>query len=245
MFIHSYKYYLLSLKKNPELSLIYKIIIILFGLIFIIIGSSSAYFYYSIKKEEPVIKQRQYLEITSGGFYSVTQSFDEILNVFKIAGAKTYFLDTHKESSQSALGFFVSVDDITKTLSKIELIKNNIDYQKSLLNDNQNLEKYISLNAEISDYYNSAQNLSDRLHNDYLFLKTITIALGPEFYLPKLTNDALWETQDEKKIIEYYLRVKTEANTTLSSLSKLNVPLNFENYYQSQLQYLELMNRHF
>jgi hypothetical protein len=241
MFIYSYKDYLRLLEKRPRISPFGKIFILIFGVLFIIAGIFSAVTYYQYKKELPIKAQNQYLDLSYGGFISVSQSIEELAQTFKVAGAKTQLIEKSKESSAQASGFFVSLDDSQKTLSKIQSTKENIKFQKNLLRERIIPEVYLGLNNDLLNFYEESEILFNNLSSDYQFTKELLLALGPDFYLPALTNESLWSSGKEQEIIDYYQKIKESASVSLEKFQKLLVPDNFRTFYDTQLKYFELV----
>ena len=56
-----------------------------------------------------------------------------------------------------------------------------------------------------------------------------------------MTNESLWNQGKSQEIIDYYQKINGEANKTLASLARLNVPEEFKNYFETQIAYLELL----
>src|SRR3989304_4903513 len=70
MFAKSYKYYLRLLEKKPKLSILQKILFLLFGLIVIIGGGSSTLFYWQYQKEA---------SNSAAGFYVLLDNVDRTI----------------------------------------------------------------------------------------------------------------------------------------------------------------------
>lgn len=243
MLFFPYKHYLYFLKKKSEPSIFQKIAITFLALLFIALGASSAFLYYQYKKDAPAQVQAQYLEKATVSFKNVKESLDEVLSTFKVAGAKIQFIDSFKEASNSvsasAAGFFTSIDDIQKTLSKIELAKKNITFQKQLLKEKTPPVNYAQTNAELLSFYESSEKLLTDIYQTHNFAKEITLASGPNFYLPILTNENLWKDGASEEIKSYYQKTRTEAGSVLEKFSKISPPSDFKDYLDIQTAYLE------
>lgn len=240
MFARSYKYYLGILEKNKKTSPIQKLIIVLACAVFIVVGTSSALLYYFYQKERPIRLENQYLENTSGGFNSAGESFREVLSLLQVAGAKAQIIDDSKESSPSALGYFVSLDDVQKIISSLEKVEANTSFQKKLLEDQNPPQKYTKLHDDLKGFYQEVSVLTRNLTLDQRFLKDMLVATGPDFYLPVLTTQNLWKDANKDEIIKYYENIKSLANTTLAKLSKISTPEKFKPYYEAQIAYLSV-----
>lgn len=241
MFARSYKYYLNLLEKSSKTSPIKKFILFVLTALFILVGIFSSLIYYFYQKEAPIRSQNQYLRLASGGFNSIEQSLDEILSLYQVAGTKAQIIDTSKESSPSASGYFVSLDDVQKIMSSLEKVKSDIDYQKGLLQDQKTPQRYSRLHNDLLNFYTQTGTLLSSLANDQKFSKDMLMALGADFYLPVLTNQKLWTNSNKDEITNYYEKNKTLANTTLANLSKISPPAKFKPFYDAQMAYFEVV----
>lgn len=241
MFSRSYKYYLNLLERSSKTSPPKRIILAIAAVIFVLIGISSALVYYLYQKEAPIRAQNQYLQLASGGFNSVGQSLNEILSSLQVAGAKTEIIDKSKESSPSAAGYFVSLDDIQKIMSSLEKINSSVSFQKKVLSEKNPPEKYSKLHGNLLNFYDQTEKLVSELSADQQFLKDMFLAVGPNFYLPVLTYEDLWKDGKKDEIISYLDKTKTFADGTLANLAKLSVPEKFRPFYEAQMGYLELV----
>ena len=241
MYIYSYKYYLQLLEKRPKFPLIQKIFLTIFVILLATAGIVSSIFFYQYQKYFPIKAQNQYLQFSHGGLVSVSQSLEELLTTFKVAGAKVEVIDKSKESSASATGFFASLDDIQKTLSKLQSTKEHIEFQKNLLEEKTVPEVYLGLNNDLLNFYQKSKELVNGISTDYQFTKELLLILGQDFYLPVLSNESLWHSGKEQEIVSYYQKTKESASQTLEKLQKLSVPDNFRTYFGTQMKYFELV----
>lgn len=238
----SYRHYLDYIHQKPKSTLISKIAILLFIGIFITTGIFAAAVY-KFHKEAPLVAKYQYLESVSSDFSGAINSVNDILVSFKVAGDKIEVVDSLKESSASAAtgGFYVSLDDVERILSKIEATSQNLQSKKSSLEGQNIPSDLVELANQVDSFYSqSAMVLSD-IYKDQLFAKQLLLASGPKFYLPHLTEDLLWQKQDKVEITNYYKNVKDEANISLAALSKLSPAPILSDYYKAQIDYLALL----
>ncbi|OGD87762.1 hypothetical protein A3D81_02030 [Candidatus Curtissbacteria bacterium RIFCSPHIGHO2_02_FULL_40_17] len=241
MFARSYKYYLNILEKSSKASPVQKFILIIVAAFFILIGIFSSSLYYLYQKEAPIRTQGQYLELANGGFNAIEQSLGEILSSYQVAGAKAQIIDTSKESSPSASGYFVSLDDVQKIMSSLEKVKSDIDYQKGHLQEQKTPQKYTGLHNDLLNFYAQTGTLLSSLADDQKFLKDMLMALGPDFYLPVLTNQKLWTNGNKDEIINYYEKNKSLANVSFTNLSKTSPAAKFKPFYDAQIAYFEVV----
>ena len=235
-----YRHYLAHLEKQTGLTLGRKLLIFTAALILIAAGVVSTVFY-KYQKEAPTRAEYQYLESTAADFESTSKSLEELLASFKVAGDKVIMIDTLRESTAAASGFFVALDDIERTLSKIEANKDNIFVKRSWFEQKFIPPKLSYLHNQILDFYNESYAVLLQLHSDHLFIKQLLLAAGPKFYLPVLTRDELWEKADKKQILNYYKDTKEQTNESLAALSKLSPPPRFKGYYDAQIAYMTIL----
>ncbi len=241
MFIRSYKYYLSQLQKSSKTSPVTKLIILISAAVFIVIGIASSTLYYFYQKEAPVRAQQRYLQTASGGFNSIETSLNEILSSLKVAGSKAQIIDITKESSPSASGYFVSLDDVQKMLSNLERVQSELNYQRDVLDEQNTPQKYANLNTDLLNFYDQIAALLNNLAGDQRFLKDILLSVGPDFYLPVLTDQNLWNKADKLEIISYYEKNKILTNSSLASLAEISPPAKFKSFYDAQIDYFELV----
>ncbi|MBI2327465.1 hypothetical protein HYU92_04040 [Candidatus Curtissbacteria bacterium] len=240
MLIQSYKNYVQFLEK-PRVSTLQKILLFMVGLTFVLLGSSSAFLYWQYQKLQPVRYQNQYLEIASSGFIGTNQSIEETLNTFKVLGTKVKIIDELKEASSASSGFFVPLDDLNKTIANIQSVQKSLLFQKEQLEELSPPGKFQNIHDQLKQYYDQTAQTFAALEKEQKFTRDLLLALGPNFYLPVLTNETLWQLAKGQDIIDYYQKIKGEANQTLANLAHLEPPQEFQQYHDTQLAYLELL----
>lgn len=240
MHVHSYKYYLQTLNQKDHPSKFQKFALTSIVSILILVGLTTSFIYYVYKKELPVRNNYLHLKTASSSYLATKQSLNEVLISLQVAGAKVEVVDSFREASSQATGFFTSLDDIEKIILKITSARKNVENQKFYLDQQQ--IPFEPLNSQLYSYYNLSSNLLENLVKDQKFLKEMTIASGPKFYLPALAKENLWEKATQEEIKIYYQDIKLEADYALASLANVS-PGNFQDFYQTQLAYLDLLIR--
>lgn len=241
MEVVSYKHYLHLAKKGTRLSFFEKILLLSLVLLFVTVGTISAYYYYLYKKEAPIRAQNQYLNVAESGFGQTKIAVSEMLTSFQVAGTKIQKVEGLAENPDQASGFFTSLADIDKVTAQIELITKNAQASRQTLQSTNVPKDFSSLNSQILNFYTDLIKLLDQVYLDHDFGKQMLLAQGPNLYLPGLSQDNLWESQNGQEIIKFYQEAKDKANYSLANLAKLEVPLDFGDYYQTQISYLELL----
>lgn len=241
MEIVSYKHYLHLAKKGSKLSFFEKILLLFLALLFVTVGITSAYYYYLYKKEAPIRAQNQYLNIAESGFGQTKIALSEMLSSFQVAGVKIQKIEGLAENPDQASGFFISLGDIEKVLAQVELVTKNVQNNQQALENANVPPDFSGLNTQILNFYIDLIKFLQEVYGDHYFAKQMLLAVGPNLYLPTLSQGGLWESQDADEVIRFYQETKDKANTTLANLAKLQVPFDFGDYYQAQISYLELL----
>jgi len=241
MRVQSYKQYLSLLEKRPSISLFRKGVSIIIGLALIFFGITSAFYYYQYKKEAPIRAKNEYLQQASSGFFSAKQSLSDLLIGFQVAGAKVETIDKLKESSASASGFYVTLDDIEKTIASIESTRNNFSFLKDQLSKLPAPKELGDFNTQLTTYYAGGISLCDDLIKDHKFAKEFLLASGSSFYLPKFSDETIWNLGKKEEIIAYYQKIKEDADKTLANLASLDAPADYKEDLKNQITYIGLL----
>ena len=239
MFANSYKYYLYLLKKEAGNVPWQKIFLSITAVLVIIFGMVSSVIFYQYQKDEPLREEVRYLQKAAASFSAASSSIEEILSISRIAGAKTEFISNTQEATAQAEGFFISLDDLERSQQVVSAAKNNINFQKTLLNDDQIPAKYLSLKKDLLEFYDEANAEVEKLAGDLEFAAKLLTVVGPNFYLPVLTNDSLWQLQDPQRVMSYYENTKKQADITLAGLAKITIPQKFKTFSDLYISYLE------
>ncbi|MBI3397506.1 hypothetical protein HY045_03450 [Candidatus Woesebacteria bacterium] len=240
MNISSYQHHLALVLKKEESHLFRNSSFIVFAVVLLVLGFASSLFYYQYKKDEPLRQEVQYLQFINGSFNTTRQGIDETLASFKIAGAKIKFIDSSKESTPQAAGFYSLLDDTQRSIDKIETLQKSLKFQKNLIKKEEVPAKYQAVTGDITGFYDVSIDNLEAAKGEQQFASDMLTASGLSFYLPVLSDETMWASRDTKAIKKYYEDKKLEANTALTSLGKLSVPGDFQNYYNNQIAYLTL-----
>ncbi len=237
----SYKEYLDILKGPSKKKRVYKTALATFFVVsLLIIGALSAMIFYYKKNIEPQITASNYLESASIGLVSAKQSLNDVLETFQVAGAKVATVDNLQNSPNPQEAYFIDLADKQKLLSKIGLAKQNVQFQRQQLQKTRVLPELQNITTGLISYYDQSEAVFNQTEKDHEFFKSALIALGPDFYLPVLSNDSVWVDGDVNKIKNYYTDKKLKAQDALANLSKLSPGADFKGYYNAELAYLEL-----
>lgn len=238
----SYKEYL-DIQKGPSRKKrVYKTALVSFFIVALLaIGTLSALAFYYKKNIEPQITASNFLESASAGFISSKQSLNDILETFQVAGAKVAMVDNLQNSNNSQEAYFIDLADKQKLLSKISLAKQNIQFQRQQLQKAHVRPELQSVTADLISYYDQSEASFNQTEKDHRFFKDVLLALGPDFYLPVLSSDPVWESGDKTKIKDYYEGKKLKAQDALTNLSNLSPGDDFRSYYNAEIAYLELL----
>lgn len=240
MNISSYQHHLSLVLQKEKPRFFQNTLLAAFGVGLLFLGFVSSLLYYQYKKDEPLRQEVQYLQFINGSFNTTRQGVNETLENFKVAGAKIKIVDKSKESTPQAAGFYSLLDDTDRSIDKIETLQKNIKFQKNLIRKQDTPAKFQAISQDFESFYDISIASLEASKKEQLFAKQMLAASGLSFYLPVLSDEAMWASRDVKTIKKYYEDKKLEANTALTSLGTLSVPLEFQNYYNNQIAYLTL-----
>ncbi len=235
----SYKRYLQVISSKSKSSIYLKGILFLALIAFITLGSLSSLYYFRQKALAPQLARQAYLSKTVDGLNSTKKAFEEVLSVLQVAGTKVEAIDSFRESSKSAAGFYQSLDNYQKTIAMLESTKSNIESEKTSLEKAKTPPEYEDIKNEAIAFYEDANRIIDAHVKKYIFSKELLLALGPEFYSTSLTKSFLWKENNEKEIIGHYKKIKEEAGTSLIRLAKLTVDARYKGLLGLEISYLE------
>lgn len=235
----SYKDYLHFVTTKRKSPFVLKITIVLLVIIFIVFGIVSGTYYVGQKALEPQKVRQAYINSTSQNLDQTKKSFEEVLALLQVSGAKVEAIDSIKESSKSADGFYASLDDYQKMLSTLETAKKNFrDQKEDQIKAGVPIE-YEDLKSETIKFYEDAENYINYQISKYTFAKELLLALGPDFYSQSLTKSTLWKENNEKEILDYYTKIKAGASNALVNLAKLSPQDEYKGLLKLENEYLQ------
>lgn len=187
--------------------------------------------------------ESDYLKTAAVGFSSSSQSINDLLGGFQVAGVKVEAVDKLKEASSEALnsGYFVALDDLEKTRAAIDASRTNILFNKEELSKLDPPPQFHDLNMSLLNFYDEAAAILSAMDKEHKFAKDFLIAVGPNFYIPTLSIESIWQEGKNQEIIEYYKKIKEDAQKALSALYLLSAPDNSQEYFKTQIAYFELL----
>jgi len=237
----SYREYLNILKGPSTHKKVFKsMLLAAFIGTFFLLGVLSASFFYYKKSVEPQIVAADFFQNTSAGFISTKQSLVDVLNTFQVAGEKVSVVDNLQNSQNAQKGYLIDLEDKQKLLEKIQLASQNIQFQKAQLQKIVTPTAFLNLKADLVSYYTDSAALLYKTQKNHQFFKDMLLVLGPDFYLPILSDDSVWKSQDPQKVLTYYEDKKAKVRDTLTNIGKISPPDEFKSYYNDEVAYLEL-----
>lgn len=237
----SYKDYLELFSRYHQKSLDYsKLFFTLTIAVFFTIAVTFAISSNKNQQSQPARAQISYFETANASFLKANQSLDDLFASLQVAGAKIQKLDALTESTPTP-GFFVALSESQNTISKIREAKDNITFQQENLNKLTAPSIYSDLNNQLLGYLDDSQTLLDDLEKRHLELKELLIATGPNFFLPVLSNESLWQAQDIEKLRAYYTSQKQEAKQSLENFAKIPSSVELRTFKDTQLTYYQLL----
>lgn len=195
------------------------------------------------KKVEPVNEQIAYFKSADSSYFKAKQSLEEVSANLKVAGVKTQKIDSLKEASPSAQvpGYFITLGDIQKMTQQIQSAKENIKSQREAIEKLSVPSIYETLDNQIRGYLTESEDLLVKMETTQVGLKDLVLASSPAFFLPTLSDEATWNTQDREKIKEFYLKKKADAQLANDAFTKIQTTPELKNYKDLQLSYFQLV----
>lgn len=244
MYVVSYREYLDYIERHGKSNIpIAKMSVILVVALFLAFSLATTHSSYRNKKIEPQIAQVRYFNAAGDTFYKSRQALDDLESSFQVAGVKTEKIDSLKEGSASATtpGFFITLGDIQKSIAQIKTVKETVVYERDQLAKTNVPEVYITLNNQLVDSLNLSETFLADNEKTQEQLKDLVLASGPNFYLPILSDEQLWQGQDIDKIKSYYENKKKDAQAAAEMFKKIEVKPELKKYKDTQLSFFQLV----
>src|SRR3989344_7805524 len=208
----SYQHHLSLVARKAKPKFIHKTLLAVLAVILLCVGFLSSLVYYQFKKDEPLRADNRYLQNAIGVFAQTKQSVNETLQSFQIAGVKIKIIDNVKESTPQAAGYYALLDDIDRTLAKVDVLEKNIRYQNSQAKRQAVPADFAQITLDLTNFYQTSLKTLEAAKDEQQFARDMLIASGVNFYLPVLSDEAMWAARDSKQIKTYYEGRKLEAN---------------------------------
>ncbi len=229
------KYHKDSISVVKSLASLALVIIFVFALSVLISTKSN-------QKVEPVNQQAAYFDSVNSSFYKTKQSLDSLVGSFQVAGTRTQNVSSQESSPSANIpGFFITLGDTQNLIAQIKAAKDNIQTEENSVKSLETPDIYKQLSQELVEYQNQSQIFLTKAQDTQEQLKDLIIAAGPNFYLPTLSDESVWQTQDVDKIKAYYEGKKKDAQKALDNFAKLSVAPALQNYHKAQLSYFQLV----
>lgn len=244
MHVVSYRDYLEYIERYGKSNIsIAKVSAILVVSLFLTFLLATTYSSFQNKKIEPQAAQVKYFDTASDTFYKSSQVLDDLASSFQVAGVKTEKIDSLKESSASAStpGFFITLGDIQKSIAQVKTAKESIASGRDQLKKTDVPDVYKTLNNQLVDYLNQSEAYLANNEKTQEQLKDLVLASGPNFYLPILSDEQMWQEQDMDKIKSYYENKRKESSTSAELFKKIEVEPELKSYKDIQLSFFQLV----
>lgn len=244
MYVVSYRDYLEYIERHGKSNIsIAKVSAVLVLVLFLTFSLATTYSSYQNKKIEPQIAQVKYFDTASDTFYKSSQALDDLQSSFQVAGVKTEKIDSLKEGSASATtpGFFITLGDIQKSIAQIKTTEESVAYEKDQLKKTDVPDVYETLNNQLVDYLNQSEAFLAGNEKTQEQLKDLVLASGPNFYLPILSDENMWQRQDIDNIKSYYENKKKDALIAADLFKKIEVEPELKSYKDTQLSFFQLV----
>ncbi len=208
--------------------------------IFLIVLLVAVYLIYEFHRKLTVSAKQQYIGLVSANLISADQSLDELMNTLDI-GKSSYEKVLGNTETNGDLNYSIIVGNNQKSLSQIGLLKDNLDFQKNLLNSARTPREYQTLEDSFNNYYAQSNEFLEELEKNYEYennlLKNVTAAT----FGINISQKTLWGSTDKELILNHFKTLKSDTNSSLEKLSQINTPDRYQEYYNLYLTYLKLI----
>lgn len=235
----SYKNYLAILKEKSKPQYLKKSLIISLAVAIFTLGTFSALILLTVKIGNEGQTKKDFVQRAFNTFTTGKNSLSDNLESFQVAGVTAKFLDEEKESSQAAQGYTITLSEEDKTIAKIESTILLLNTQKSDLEKQFTPLGYLDFKNKVIEYFDESIRALSQLKDEHKFAKDLILTLGADFYLPKLTQEGLWEQKDKEKVKDYYEMLAQEVQKTQTKIVLLSPPNNYQSFFKQQIEYLK------
>lgn len=237
MTVQTYKHFLQVLENRSKSSPFHRFTFALILTVFLLLGSTSIVIYQYWQQTQFEAKL-SYLQKTNADLLLTYQAMEELQDSLNVAGAKIVKIDKTREEATPSAGYHILLDDTQRVLFQLETIEKNIKSKKAKLETKSPPSSFDELNKKLIVYFGHVAKFIEELKNEQSFAKEILTVLGPNLYLPTISTDSIWTSQDPEIIRTHFQTTKDEAAAALINLAKISPPANFKVYYKMQNEYL-------
>lgn len=214
---------------------------IYFVSIFLIILLALVYLVYEAHRKLTISAKQDYIGLVSANLISTDQSMDELITTLSSSNSN-YEKIVGSAQVQGSANYSLVVENNEKNLSQIELLKENLDFQKNLLDTAKTPEGYESLKNDFSSYYTDSGTVLDELGSIYEYENTMLQSFNVSLHNKNISDKAIWAAKDSETIKNYFKTLKFEAEAALARLKGITRVQKYESYHNLHLNYLELLN---
>ena len=208
--------------------------------IFLILLLVAVYLIYEFHRQLTISAKQQYIGLISANLISTDQSIDELLNTLNV-GQSSYNKILGSKDASGTFNYNIIVGNNQKSLNQIELLKDNLNFQKNLQENAKTPGEYRGLENGFNNYYTESTEFLEKLEQNYEYenglLKNLSqISVGSD-----ISQKDLWQTNDKELILNYFTNLKSGIASSLEKLSRFKTPQKYEEYYNLHLSYLQLL----
>lgn len=237
----SYKNYLAILKEKSKPQYLKKSITLALVIAVLALGTFSSLLLLTVQIGNETQNKKDFVQRAVNTFTSGKNSLSDNLESFQVAGATTKFLDDAKESSQAAQGYLVTISEEDKTIARAENAILLLESQKNDLEKQFTPPEYDDIKIKIIEYFDESIKALSQTRDEHKFSKDLILTLGSDFYLPKLTQENLWEQNDKEKVKDFYKSLAQEVQKSQGKIVLLSPPETYKSFFKQQTEYLKIV----
>ncbi len=239
----SYREYLELVERYHQSSATVVKSLLSLGLVVVVVFTLSVFLSVnSNQKIQPSLDAANYFDNAKTSFFKTRQSMGDLVSSFQVAGEKTVQVDKLNQSTSSATpGFFITLGDTQNLISQVKSTKENITFERDTLKQLSPPEVYLTLNSQLIEYHNQTEQFLNDVQKTQEEVKDLLLAAGPNFYLPAMSDEGVWQSQNADKIKAYYENKKKNAQDAQNSFKSIKTSDKLVDYKAAQLSYFQLV----
>src|SRR3989344_2542028 len=193
--------------------------------IFLILLLVAVYLIYEFHRRLTISAKQQYIGLISANLISTDQSIDELLNTLNV-GQSSYDKILGSKDASGTFNYNIIVGNNQKSLNQIELLKDNLNFQKNLQENAKTPREYRGLENGFNNYYTESTEFLEKLEQNYEYENSLLKNLSQISVGSDISQKDLWQTNDKELIqdsespgsIEVAYKVATEAQNEINLL---------------------------
>lgn len=207
--------------------------------IFLIVLISAVYLTFQANKQLTVSGKKKFIASASANLITLSQSMEEVINATKVADSN-YTKILESSNDNQSINYQPIIEDNQKTLHQINLVQENLKFQKENIASEDTPTEYLSFKNDFLNYHGQSAQYLNSLEKKFEFENIILDNLESS-QSQSLTQTKIWTASNTQTIIDFFKTLSDHSKNSLSGLLALDLPSKYQDYYSLQVKYLELI----